>query len=60
MRRLSHYLELRRLEREAEMHWLWRALSLIRNYRDFEEYLEENGHLLSQGLVLTKGFALRT
>lgn len=29
---------------ETELHWLRRALSLIRNLRDFQEYLEENGH----------------
>jgi hypothetical protein len=44
MRRVYHYHELRRLRLETELHWLRRALSLIRNLRDFKEYLEENGH----------------
>jgi hypothetical protein len=49
MRRLYHHLELRQLEQEAELHWLRRALALIRNLRDFEVYLAENGHPLSEG-----------
>jgi hypothetical protein len=32
-----------RLRLETELHWLRRALSLVRNLRDFQEYLE-NGH----------------
>ncbi|KAH8761297.1 hypothetical protein BGZ57DRAFT_858251 [Hyaloscypha finlandica] len=44
MRRVYYYHELRRLRLETELHWLRRALSLIRNLRDFQEYLEENGH----------------
>ncbi|KAH8797858.1 hypothetical protein F5884DRAFT_864215 [Xylogone sp. PMI_703] len=47
--RLCHYLELRRLEQEAELCWLQRALALIRNLRDFEDYLVKNGHPLSKG-----------
>ncbi|KAH6702767.1 hypothetical protein BKA61DRAFT_680966 [Leptodontidium sp. MPI-SDFR-AT-0119] len=44
MRRIYHYHELRRLRLDTELHWLRRALSLIRNLRDFQEYLGENGH----------------
>jgi hypothetical protein len=44
MRRAYHHHELRRLRLETELHWLRRALSLIRNLRDFQEYLEGNGH----------------
>ncbi|PMD64611.1 uncharacterized protein K444DRAFT_625282 [Hyaloscypha bicolor E] len=44
LRRVYHYHELRRLRVETELHWLRRALSLIRNLRDFQEYLEENGY----------------
>jgi hypothetical protein len=44
MRRVYHYHELRRLRQETELHWLRRALSLIRNLLDFQEYLVENGH----------------
>ena len=47
--RLYHHLELRRLDQDAELHWLRRALALIRNLRDYEEYLEENGHPISEG-----------
>ncbi|KAL5330866.1 hypothetical protein ACEPPN_000391 [Leptodophora sp. 'Broadleaf-Isolate-01'] len=43
MRRIYDH-ELRGLRLETELHWLRRALSLIRNLRDFQEYLEENGH----------------
>jgi hypothetical protein len=50
LRRLCHHLELRELDQDAELHWLRRALALIRNLRDFEEYLGENGHPLSEGL----------
>jgi hypothetical protein len=44
MRRVYHHHELRRLRLETELHWLQRALSFIRNVRDLQEYLEENGH----------------
>jgi hypothetical protein len=44
MRRVYYHHELRRLRQETELHWLRRALSLIRNLRDFQEYLAENGH----------------
>lgn len=44
MRPAYHHHELRRLRLETELHWLRRALSLIRNLRDFQEYLEGNGH----------------
>jgi hypothetical protein len=44
LRRVYHHHELRRLRVETELHWLRRALSLIRNLRDFQEYLEENDH----------------
>ena len=49
LRRFYHHLELRKLDLDAELHWLRRALALIRNLHDFEEYLEENGHPLSKG-----------
>ena len=44
MRRIYHHHELRRLRLDTELHWLRRALSLIRNLRNFQEYLAENGH----------------
>jgi len=44
MRRVYHYHELRRLRLETELYWLRRALSLVRNLRDVQEYLEENSH----------------
>src|SRR5450756_492242 len=44
MRRVYYYHELRRLRQETDLHWLRQALSLIRNLRDFQEYLAENGH----------------
>lgn len=44
MRRIYHHQELRRLRLDTELHWLRRALSLIRNLRNFQEYLTENGH----------------
>ena len=47
--RLHHYLELRRRTHNAELHWLQRALALIRDLRNFEEYLEENGDTTSKG-----------
>lgn len=40
---------------ETELHWLRRALSLIRKLRDFREYLEENIHLPSD----TSNYRLR-
>lgn len=43
MRRIYDH-ELRGLRLETELHWLRRALSLIRNLLDFREYLEENRH----------------
>jgi hypothetical protein len=49
-RRLHHHLELRKLRIDTQLHWLRRGLALIRNLRDFEEYLEENGHPRSEGL----------
>jgi len=50
MRRLYYHLELRKLRSNTQLYWLRRALALIRNLRDFEEYLEENSHPLSEGL----------
>jgi hypothetical protein len=44
MQRVYHYHELQRLRVGTELHWLRRALSLIRNLRDFQEYLKENDH----------------
>ena len=45
----DYSVENRSREQDAELHWLRRALVLIMNLRDFEEYLAENGHLLSEG-----------
>jgi hypothetical protein len=50
MRRLYHHLELLKLRSDTALHWLRRGLALIRNLRDFEEYLEENGHPRLEGL----------
>jgi hypothetical protein len=44
LQRVYHHHKLRRLRVETELHWLRRALSLIRNLRNFQEYLEENNH----------------
>ena len=44
MRRIYHHHELRRLRLDTELHWLRRALSLMRHLRNFQEYLAENGH----------------
>jgi hypothetical protein len=44
IRRFYHHLELQKLRKGPQLHWLRRALALIRNLQDFEEFLEENGH----------------
>jgi hypothetical protein len=49
-RRLYYHLELQKLRSDTALYWLRRGLALIRNLRDFEEYLEENNHPRSEGL----------
>ena len=45
-RHISHYFELQKLNKEAKLHWLRRALALIRIFHDYREYLLENGYSL--------------
>jgi len=45
MRRIYFHHELHRLGVDIKLHWLRRALSLIRNLRKFQEHAMENGFL---------------